>query len=436
MSISEQTAQFRAKRAEALAKMDALLSVGKTLVGDDEAAYVALDDEVAEIDRHLQRLEAAEQRAAKSAKPVQGAVLTVTDNAPKGTDFVRYTKALALSRGNPMAAVEIAKAQDFGNRVETVLKAAVAAGSTTSADFAALIEPQTMASEFIELLRPQLIVTRMTGVRNVPMDIRIPKASTGTTSGWIGEGKAAPVTNAAFTDMEIGHHKLGAIAVFTEELLRRSEPAAEALVRDDLLATIAQAVDVAFIDQANAGVAGVKPAAITNGATSAAATGTTAAHARADVRAAYLAAVTANQPLTGAAWVMHPSTALALSMMVHATTGQREFPGVDFVTGGTFEGLPVILSTNVPGTAVAGYDVILAVQPEIFVAEGGLAIDASREASLEFDSAPAHDSKTPTPAQLVSLWQTGSYAIKAIRGITWSRRRTTAAYRISAVKWA
>jgi len=436
MTIAEQIAQFEQKKAAVLASMDAAITKGVTLSQDEDAQYKAHEAEVAEIEKHLDRLKAAEARQAKSAKPVQGVNITVTENAPKGATFVKFTKALALSRGNPMQALELAKGLRMGDRVETVLKAAVAAGTTTSADFTALVEPQMMTSEFIELLRPNLILSKMTQARQVPSNIRIPRGTTGTTASWIGEGKPAPVTNAAYGDLEIGEHKIGAICVFTEELLRRSEPAAENLVRDDLIATTAQAIDVAYIDQANAGVAGVKPASIANGATSAASAGVTATHVRTDVKAAYAAAVAANQPLASACWVMHPSTALALSMMVNAGSGLKEFPGIDFVTGGTFEGLPVIVSTNVPGTPVLGYDVILAVQNEVLVAEGGLAIDASREASLEMDGAPVHDSKTPTPAQLVSLWQTGSVAIKAIRGITWTKRRPTAVYRISAAKYA
>lgn len=435
MTISEQIQQFQAKRAEVLAGMDALITKGATLLQDEDEEYKAAEAEIAAIDQHLDRLKAAEARQAKAAKPVHGSNISVESNAPKGTDFVRFTKSLALAKGNPMQAVEIAKAAGYGDRVELTLKAAVAAGSTTDAGFTALVENQLMTGEFIDLLRPQTIVGKLSGVRNVPQNIRIPRATSGTSASWVGEGKAAPITNAAFADLEVGSHKLGAIAVFTEELLRRSEPAAEMLVRDDLLAAVVQAVDVAFIDQANAGIAGVKPASIANAASTAAATGVTAAHVRADVKAAYGVFVAANQPIASGVWVMHPSTALALSMMENATTGLREFPGVDFVTGGNFQGLPVVLSTNVPGTAVAGYDVILAVQNEILVAEGGLAIDASREASLEMDSAPAHDSKTPTPAQLVSLWQTGAMAIKAIRGITWNRRRPTAVYRISAAKY-
>lgn len=440
MNIAEQIRAFEQQKSAALAKMDALITKGLTLQGEDETAYKAAESEVAQIDQHLDRLKAAEARQAQTAAPITAKGLPVnvqvTDNAPKGSDYVKFVKALALSKGNPMQAVEIAKAAGYGNRVENVLKAAVGAGSTTSTGFTNMVEPKLMADEFIELLRPATILGKLSQVRIVPSNIRLPRATTGTTAGWVGEGKGAPVTNAAQDDISIGDHKVGAIAVFTEELLRRSEPAADNMVRDDLLATIANAVDVAFIDQANAGVAGVKPASIANAATTAATTGTNAAAVRADVKAAKKAAITANQSMASAVWIMHPVTALALESMVNATTGLREFPLIDSVNGGYFESLPVVLSTNVPGTDVAGYDVIMAVQGEILVAEGGLAIDASREASLEMSDAPTGDAKTPTAASLVSLWQTGSVAIKAIRNVTWTRRRATAVYRISACKYA
>lgn len=434
MNISEQIKQFQTKKAAVLATMDALIVKGETLTGDDDAAYKTAEAEVASIDAHIERLKAAEARQAKSAQPitVAGVHVEVKDNAPKGTDFVRFTKSLALSRGNPMQALEIAKGIHAGNRVETVLKAAISAGSTTSADFAALLEQQTMTGEFIELLRPETILGKLSP-RSVPSNIRIPKANTGTTASWIGEGKAAPVTNAAFGDLEIGEHKIGAIAVFTEELLRRSEPAAEGLVRDDLLATVANSIDLAFIDPANAGIAGVKPAAITNGADDDAASGTNAAAVRADVATAYKKFIVANHPLASGVWIMHPSTALSLSMMRNAQ-GAKEFEGMS-MNGGTLEGLPVVTSTNVPGDAVNGYHMVLAVQNDILVAEGGLLIDASREASLEFETAPTLDAKAPTPAQLVSLWQTGSVAIKAVRGITWTRRRPTAVAYVTGAKY-
>ena len=129
MTIAQQIAQFQAQKSAALASMDQLVSKGLTLAGDDETAYSAHEAEVVEIDKHLARLKAAEARQAATAEPVGIASIQVSDNAPKGTDFVRYCKAMALSKGNPMQAVEIAKSMNYGERVENVIKAAVAAGS-------------------------------------------------------------------------------------------------------------------------------------------------------------------------------------------------------------------------------------------------------------------------------------------------------------------
>ncbi len=436
VNISQQIASFEAKRTETLAKMDALIVKGVTLQGEDETTFKAHEAEIAEIDKHLARLKEAEARQAKSAAPVIAAHISVEDNAPKGTDFIRFVKAVALSNGNPAQALEVAKGLKYGNRVENVLKAAIAAGTTTSADFTALVEPRMMTSEFIELLRPATIVGKLSQVRHTPANIKIPKQTTGTSVNWIGEGAPAPITNSAYADLEVGDHKVGAIAVFTEELLRRSDPAVDSMVQTDLSAAIVNAVDIAFIDSANAGLAGVKPASITNGAASAAASGANAAAVRADVKAAKKAAIAANQSLASGAWIMHPVTALSLESMVNGTTGIREFPLINSVDGGYFEGLPVVLSTNVPGDDTAGYSVVLVVQGEILLAEGGLSIDVSREASLQMDTAPTNDAKTPTATPVVSLWQTGAIGIKAIRGITWTRRRPTAVYRISAAKYA
>lgn len=435
MNIAEQIASFEAKRAELIAKMDALISKGLTLAGQDETDYQSHEAEVAEIDKHLDRLKAAEARQAASAAPVAGIKsVQVLDNTPKGADFVKYVRAVGLSNGNPMQALEIAKTMKAGDRVETVLKAAVAAGSTTDPNFAALLPAQTMAGEFIDLLRPATILGKLSQVRHVPFNMHFPKAVSGTSVSWVGEGKAAPLTNMAFADVTITEHKLSAIVPFTEELLRRSDPSVDGIIQRNLIEGISQAVDVALIDPANAGVANAKPAAITNGATTAAATGTTAAAVRADVKTAYTKFIVANHPLASGVWIMNPATALSLSMMRNAN-GAKEFEGIN-MDGGTFEGLPVVTSTNVPGDGTAGYTIVLAVQSDIFVAEGGLAIDLSREASLDMSDSPTSNSTTPTGASMVSMFQTHSVAIRAARSITWAKRRPTAVTYITAAKYA
>ena len=57
------------------------------------------------------------------------------------------------------------------------------------------------------------------------------------------------------------------------------------------------------------------------------------------------------------------------------------------------------------------------------------------KASLEMATNPTHDSSTPNPVELVSLWQTNSVGFRAERTINWARRRTSAVAVISGVDW-
>ena len=98
--------------------------------------------------------------------------------------------------------------------------------------------------------------------------------------------------------------------------------------------------------------------------------------------------------------------------------------------GGSFQGLPVIVSQYV------GDQLVLVNAPDIYLADdGGVAVDMSREASLEMQSEPTGDSTTPSPVELVSMFQTGSVAIRAERWINWRRRRTAAVAVITGVNY-
>ena len=109
--------------------------------------------------------------------------------------------------------------------------------------------------------------------------------------------------------------------------------------------------------------------------------------------------------------------------------GQREFPNVG-MTGGAFEGLPVIVSDYVDGI------VVLANASDIYVADdGGITVDMSREASLEMSDAPSQDATDGTGASLVSLWQTNSVGLRAERTINWARRRPSAVASLTGVAW-
>jgi hypothetical protein len=84
----------------------------------------------------------------------------------------------------------------------------------------------------------------------------------------VGEGKSKPLTKFDFNRSTLEPLKVANIAVATEETLRDSSPAADSIIRDSLAEALRERMDVSFIDPDVAAVAGVSPAAITNGATS------------------------------------------------------------------------------------------------------------------------------------------------------------------------
>ena len=448
MNIQEQIKSFESTRAAKAARLEEIMAKaaeeGRTLDASESEEYDTIEGELKSIDGHLGRLRGLEKSMASTAKPVEpgrvssvakgheardNAVIRVERTLPKGTSFTRYAIALARSKGNLMQAVEVAKGwEESTPEVVTVLKAAVAAGTTTDPAWAApLVEYQTMASEFIELLRPQTIIGKIQGLRRVPFNIKMSGQTSGSSVNWVGEGKPKPVSALAFDTTTLRFTKAAGIVVLTDELVRFSNPSAEALVQADLTASMAQFLDVAFVDPAIAEVAEVSPASITNGVTPIVASGSTADALKADVKRLFAAFLAANMTPAGAVWIMTPTMALTIGMMTNAL-GQPEFPGID-MNGGTFMGLPVIVSESVPanpGTgdpAVgAGQRLILAKSSEILLADdGGVTIDVSREASLQMDSAP-----TVGATELVSLWQNNMVALRAERFINWKRRRLQA----------
>lgn len=448
-TTAEQIAALEATRLVKSTRMAEIMSKGgeggRTTDADEQEEFDTLSGEVDAIDADLKRFRALERAQAVSAAPVNsvktgaeaaavrnGAPVTVKANLPKGTAFTRFAMALMAGKGNLMQSAEIAKRwSDQTPEVETVLKAAVAAGTTTDAAWAKpLVEYTNMASEFAELLRPATIIGRIPGLRNVPFNIKVPRQTGGSSASWVGEGAPKPVSALAFDQINLGVTKLAGIVVMTDELVRFSNPSAEAIVRQDLIDTIVQTMDRDFVDPANAGSAGVKPASITNGVTPVVASGTTADHVRRDVQALMGKFVTANMSLAGAVFIMTEMRALSLALMLNAL-GQREFPEIQIngESGGRFFGLPVVLSENIPANPGAGDPlvgagdrIILAKASEIMLADDGeTLLDASNQASLQMDSAPTNPPVAATV--MVSLWQMNLVGIRAERFINWTKRR-------------
>ncbi|HAT3927588.1 TPA: phage major capsid protein [Citrobacter koseri] len=450
MNIAEQIKSFEAKRAALAASLSDIMSKaadeGRTLDAEETESYDDTSTEIKAVDEHLKRLRDMESNMASTAKPVakaaNGEVTTVKAGAPgiirveqkleKGIAFARFAKALAAANGSRSEALEIARKQYPDDaKLHHVLKAAVGAGTTTDPQWAgALVEYQEYALDFVEFLRPQTIIGRfgqggIPALRQVPFNIRIPAQTSGGSANWVGQGKAKPLTKFDFESITFSFAKVAAIAVLTDELIRFSNPAADALVRNALAEAVIARLDTDFINPAKAEVANVSPASVTNGIVAIPSTG----DPDADAEAAFAQFVLNNLQPTGGVWIMSSTNALALSMKKNAL-GQKMYPEMTLL-GGTFQGLPAIVSQY------AGTNLTLLNAPDIYLADdGGVAVDMSREASLEMESEPTGDSITPTGTELVSMFQTNSVAIRAERWINWKRRRTAAVAVISGVNYS
>lgn len=482
-TIAEQISAFEATRAAKAAELDAIMEKasdeGVTLDQAQKDAYDALATEVKEIDEHLVRLrarevvmkaqavavngnsqrEAIESRAAAAhtgigsnsapmgvsqIQPTRVQVLPT--QLPKGTAFTRYVLAMVRAKGSRLEALDIAKQwRDTSPEVElalsidvpSIMKAAIGAGTTLDATWASpLVAYQVMASEFAELLRPATIIGRIPGLRRVPFNIQLPRATAGTSMGWVGEGAPKPVSAMAFDTITMRWAKAAGIVILTDELVRFSNPSAEAIVRQDMIDAMAQFLDRDFVDPAKAEVLNVSPASITNGVTATTATGTTAAAFRQDARTMFNTFFAANMQPGGGVWIMTQQMGLSLGLMLNSL-GQQQFPSIG-ADGGTLLGYPVVTSENIPGTGGSPADgslIIFLKASEIMLADDGqTVIDASREASVQMDSTP--DSPPTGSTNLVSLWQMNMTGLRAERWINWKKRRSGAVAYIQNAKYA
>lgn len=482
MSISEKLKGFedelKAKRAKLEEMMTKSLESGETFDSEQNEEYETLEAEVKALESHVEKaqkllISQASKATVVAEKDGQSEVKSLglrnntalvkvrpQEQLEKGIAFTRYVMALAKAKGDHAKAFNIANEQygedsnitrvlgaqakgaDFGG----MMKAAVAAGSTIVGANATwgneLVDFNDFVGDFIDYLRPRTILGQfgqngVPSLRQIPFNVKI-KGQDGTaTAAWVGEGMAKPVTSMSFNTVELGWYKVACIAVITEDLIRFSSPSAERLVREELARAVIERLDTDFIDPAKGAVSGVSPASILNGIPGGqviASVGTDADAINCDLQALESVFIEANNEPDQAVYIMRPQTAQVLGRLQNAL-GQTMFPGIS-MRGGTLLGTPVVVSNYVPAGIVA-----LINASDIYIADDGqVTVDASREATIQMDTAPNQSSvgtsATPVASTGVSMFQTNSVAIRAERYINWARRRDSGVAYLTGVAWS
>ncbi len=452
-TIAEQIAALETKRAAHVARQTEIqtkaIDDGRTKDASEKEEFDNLSAEVEVIDAELKDLRVLEKQA-KDATPVTtkaadtgkpGAAprapagdgyITVKSNLAPGVRFARYAMAMIRAKGNVSDALAVVQQEkawaDTQEEISRFIKTAIPAGDTTTSGWASQIAYQNnLASEFVEYLRPMTVLGKL-NLRRVPFNIRVGEQNGTGTGNWVGQGAPIPVSKQGFTSQSLGIAKAACITPIDEELARLSSPSAEMLVRDDLAKVISTFLDVQFVDPNVAASANISPASVTYGVTPVTATGTAAANLRTDLATLLKSMADENLDLAQCAWIMTPNQAMQISLMLNSL-GLPLYPEMG-VNGGRLLGLPVITSNsaNIPGSPDSGRMIILVNQPEVFLADDGqVMIDVSREASLQLLDNPTNTSTGSTTATtMVSMFQTMSLAIRAVRFINWAKRRSTA----------
>lgn len=233
-------------------------------------------------------------------------------------------------------------------------------------------------------------------------------------------------------------YSMAVIGHFTRELLRRSTPNIEQMIRQAMIDDTASIMDNVIFG-AGAAVAGLRPAGLTNGIDPADTRVATATPTIADIDAdlnkmvrQLVAVRLMGGPSTS--WVMNTANALQLSTLQNALGG-RVFPEIN-VTGGTLKGYPVASSSFFP------LDQILLVDGAgVFMAGGTPEFDMSTEATLhEENTAPLPIATGAAGAGVVatptrSLWQTNSAGLRMLEELSWDELRTGAVQQLTGVAW-
>ena len=423
-----------AKNLELQGHITKSLDGGSTPDDETEAAIQNVEAEIAAIEKNIERVKkqiAAAKHAAETGTPVAGeneeeaeasakgdpeadkkkSVITTSSNLPPGIGFAQYARAklasaLEAKKGNFVSPSDMAKQMGFNAEVQDLVTKATL-GTTTDVGFAsALVAENRLVGEFVELLREKTVFDKLTGFKSVPFNSKIPSQLTGGQAQWVGEAQKKPLTNPTYGEVEIKEHKLAAITVYSQELIRRSDPAVDVLVRDDLIEASKTLIDNTFLD-AGAATA-IRPAGVLNGVAAIPSTGTTAEAYDADLEKLTDAFIEANLSLDGAFYLMSETRASRMSKLRDAL-GNKYYSGMQGAQK-ELDGLPVITSQAI------GDKIVLVKTSEILLAQdGGVDVSYSDQATL-VDGGVTH-----------YLWQENKFAVRVEKFITWAKRRPIAA---------
>jgi len=357
-----------------------------------------------------------------------------TPTREKGAAFGRVVRAMAAAKMNKMGSegtVEVLRGwgdTDLADALADARSKALAAGDATAGGF---LVPTQFSNEVIELLRAQSVVRRL-GARTVQMPtgtLKYPKIATGASAAYIGENVNIGKSEETFGQLTLTFKKLAVLTPISNDLLRYSSPSADAIVRDDLVSSMATKEDSTFIRGAGTDAT---PKGLLNWCVAdqkIAASAASLANITDNLGQLVVKLKNADIPMITPGWIMAPRTEQSLATIQNAN---GVFAFRDEVIAGTLWGWPIGTTTNVPitlDTTGAGNDdesaIYLVDFSQVLIGESqSLLVDSSQEAAYHDGSnVQAAFSLDQTVVRAIAEHDLGmrhDKAVAMLTGVTWA----------------
>jgi len=357
-----------------------------------------------------------------------------TPSREKGAAFGRVVRAMAAAKMNKMGSegtVEVLRGwgdNDLADALADTRTKALAAGDATAGGF---LVPTQFSNEVIELLRAQSVVRRL-GARTVQMPtgtLKYPKIATGASAAYIGENVNIGKSEETFGQLTLTFKKLAVLTPISNDLLRYSSPSADAIVRDDLVSSMATKEDSTFIRGAGTDAT---PKGLLNWCVAdqkIAASAASLANITDNLGQLVVKLKNADIPMISPGWIMAPRTEQSLATIQNAN---GVFAFRDEVIAGTLWGWPIGTTTNVPitlDTTGAGNDdeseIYLVDFAQVLIGESqSLLVDSSQEAAYHDGSnVQAAFSLDQTVVRAIAEHDLGmrhDKGVAMLTGVTWS----------------
>jgi Phage capsid family len=461
MTLAE---RIQAAQAALTAARDLLVAKSKELTDTPEddalvAEVDALSTDIEAKEKSLAALMRAEATIAKAAAPAGGLghnggpTLIPPRQAefkPSADLFIRGAVCALQAFYERRSALEIAAERYKDDEVSAYMvalttKAAQAPATTFTPGYAAELVRQTYAA-WMDSLKTVAVLPRLP-LRSENFDDGAPIVfpMRGASAAfpldfeamWRKEGDPIRVGVLSLTSATMRPYSAGVIGHFTKELLKRSNPNIESVIREAILDDTGKAMDAYFFSN-SAPVVDVRPPGIANGIAAGdtrAQSGTTAAAVRTDLMSMVNTLMVTRGLGRSPVWAMHSINASALGALQTPLTGAPVYPGMGSITGGTLMGFPVFAGLAMPTSRIYLIDAAY-----VAFAGGTPLWEVSDQATIhEETQTPLPIGSTGTPAVVAapvrSLFQTHSAAVKAVYELSWLILRAGAVQELTGVTW-